>query len=400
MNFNYQARTETGKIQAGVIEASSPEAAVSILQGYGLYVTVLQEAEDVPFYAKTIRIFSMVSAKDRVLFSRQLSIMFSSKVPLVESLQTLASQTKNFNFREKILSISKDVEGGTAFSLAISRHPSLFSPFYVAMVRSGEASGKLAEVLNYLAEHLEREYHLMSRIRGAMIYPAVVFFVVLAVLALMVFFVIPQLTDVLKALGQELPLHTKIAMGIFNFLKEWFFFFLFIFFLLLGSAFWFYKTEAGKAFFDRNILKTPLIGPILKLVYLTRFAENLSTLIAGGLPIAECLEITGRIVGNSVYQEAIFKTRDEVRQGESISQVLAYYPGIFPPVFTQMTLVGERTGTLNRSLESLVSFYEKETGRGIENLLAVLEPLLIVSLGAIVGLVMATFLLPIYQIDI
>ncbi|KPJ73632.1 hypothetical protein AMJ48_00130 [Parcubacteria bacterium DG_74_1] len=399
MNFNYQARTETGKIQAGVIEASSAEKAVSILQGYGLYVTVLQEAGEVPFYARSIKFLSRVSLKDRVLFSRQLSIMFSAKVPMVESLQTLASQTKNLNFREKILAISNEVEGGTAFSLAIAKYPALFSPFYVAMVRSGEASGKLSEALSYLAEHLEREYHLSGKIKGAMIYPAIVLVVVLIVLALMVFFVIPQLTTVLRDLGTDLPAHTKIAMALFEFFREWGWIFIFILLFLVGSLFWFYRTEGGRGFFDRSILKIPVVGPLLKLVYVTRFAENLTTLISGGLPIAECLEITSGIVGNSIYQKAILKTRDEVRRGKSISQVLAYYPGIFSPVFTQMTLVGERTGTLNESLMSLVNFYQKETERGIENLLGTLEPLIIVFLGGIVGIVIATFLLPIYQLS-
>lgn len=398
MNFNYQARTESGKIQAGVIEASSAEKAISVLQGYGLYVTVLQEAGEAPFYTRSIKFFGRISLKDRVLFSRQLSIMFSAKVPLVESLQTLASQTKNPNFREKILSISKDIEGGTAFSLAIAKYPGLFSLFYIAMVRSGEASGKLSEVLSYLAEHLEREYHLTGRIRGAMVYPAIVLVIVLIVLGVMVFFVIPQLTLVLQDLGTDLPVHTRIAMSLFGFLKEWVWVFIFILLLLVGALVWFYKTEKGKNFFDRTALKIPIIGPLLKLIYLTRFAENLTTLISGGLPIAECLEITGGIVGNSLYREAIFRTRDEVRKGKSISQVLAYYPEIFSAVFTQMTLVGERTGTLNQSLMSLVSFYEKESARGIENLLAALEPLVILFLGGIVGAVMAIFLLPIYQI--
>ena len=154
MKFNYQARTKKGEIQAGVIETSSREAAVSILQKYGLYVTILEEVEEIPFYAKRIAFLERISRKDLVLFSRQLSIMFGSKITLIESLRTLASQTKNSDFREKIIKISEEVEGGTAFSSALSKYPQIFSPFYVAMVRSGEASGKLSEVLSYLAEHL------------------------------------------------------------------------------------------------------------------------------------------------------------------------------------------------------------------------------------------------------
>lgn len=397
MKFDYQARTKTGEIQAGVIEASSREAAVSILQKYGLYVTILEEAEEVPFYARKIKLLERVSPEEQVLFSRQLSIMFGSKVPLVESLRTLASQTRNPDFREKISKISEDVEGGTTLSSALSQYPEIFSSFYVAMVKAGEASGKLSEALSYLAEHLEREYHLMSRIKGAMVYPALVFFVVLLVLGLMIFFVIPQLTEVLKETGQELPVITKIVMAFSGLLRKWALIFILILVILIITAFRYYKTKAGKEFFDKSFLKFPFVGHFLKLIYLSHFAENLSTLISGGLPIAQCLEITGGIVGNSVYQEIIFQARDEVRRGEQISSVLARFPEAFPPVFTQMALVGEKSGALDKTLMSLVSFYQKETERTAENFLSVLEPSLIIFLGVVVGGLIAAFLIPLYQ---
>ena len=165
MKFNYQARTKKGEIQAGVVEASSKEAAILLLQKYGLYITYLEEVK-VPFYAWEVKIFKRISSRDIVLFSRQLSIMFSSRVSLVEALVTIASQTKNLEFRERILDLSREVEGGSAFSKALSRHPKIFSSFYISMVKSGETSGKLSESLSYLADHLEREYYLISRIRG------------------------------------------------------------------------------------------------------------------------------------------------------------------------------------------------------------------------------------------
>jgi type II secretory pathway component PulF len=385
MKFDYQTRTKTGEIQAGVIEASSRETAVSILE----------EVEEVPFYARKIKFFQKISPKERVLFSRQLSIMFASKVPLVESLRTLAGQSRNSNFREKISKISEDVEGGTAFSSALSKYPEAFSSFYVAMVKAGEASGKLSEALSYLAEHLEGEYHLMNRIKGAMFYP--VFVVVLLVLGLMIFFIIPQLTEVLKETGQELPTITKIAMAFSGFLRKWALILISILVILIVASFRYRRTKAGKEFFDRILLNLPFIGNFLKLIYLSRFAENLSTLISGGLPIAQCLEITSRIVGNSVYQKIIFQARDEVRRGEQISSVLARFPEAFPPVFTQMTLVGERSGALDKTLTHLVSFYQKETERTAESFLSVLEPLLIVFLGVVVGGLIAAFLLPLYQ---
>lgn len=397
MKFNYQARTKSGEVQSGVIEASSREAAVSILQRYRLYVTILEEVEEVPFYARRVKFFERISRKDIVLFSRQLSIMFGSKVTLVEALRTLADQIKNVNFREKILRISEEIEGGTSLSSALSKYPEIFSAFYIAMVASGEASGKLSESLSYLAEHLEREYHLFSRLKGAMIYPALIIFVVLAVLALMVFFVIPQLTDVLKENQQELPVITKMAMVLAESLKKWGLFFILILVIAIIFAFRWYKTKTGKIFFDKSFLKLPFVGNFLKLVYISRFAENLSTLISSGLPIAQCLEITAKIVGNSFYQEIIFQAQEEVKKGESISLILSRFPGAFPPVFIQMVLVGERTGTLDKTLINLVNFYQKEVERTTENFLSVLEPLLIIILGGLVGGLIIAFLLPLYQ---
>ena len=397
MKFNYQARTKKGEIQSGTAEASSREAAISLLQKYGLYVTILEEAEAPPIYARRIKFFERIPAAEIVLFSRQLSILFKSKVSLVEALEVLAIQTKNPDFKEKIFKMAEDVEGGTALSGALSRHPKIFSSFYIAMVKAGEASGKLSEALSYLAEHLEREYRLIARIRGAMIYPAMVVFIAVLVLALMMFFVVPQLTKVLGETGAELPLATQMIIGLSAFLKKWGWILILILIGLIIGLFRYYRTKEGKKFFDQAFLRLPLAGPLLKMIYLSRFAENLSTLISGGLPIAQALEITGGIVGNTTYKEIIFKARDEVRRGEPISSVLGRSPENFPPVFTQMILVGEKTGTLDKTLMDVVDFYQKEVDRTVENLLSILEPALIVFLGLVVAGLMAAILMPLYQ---
>jgi len=397
MKFNYQARTKKGEIQAGVVEASSKEAAILLLQKYGLYITYLERTE-VPFYAREVEIFKRVSRRDIVLFSRQLSIMFASKVSLVEALSTIASQTKNLEFREIILDLSQEVEGGNAFSKALSRHPQIFSSFYISMVKSGEESGKLSESLAYLADHLEMEYYLISRIRGAMIYPSLVIMVTIVVLFLMMFFVIPQLTKVLQESSLPLPIVTRLVIGLSLFLRKWGFFFIGLLAVLIIFVLRYIATSSGKENLDKILLRLPIIGETLKMVYLSRFAENLSTLISGGLPIAQALQTTGEIVGNTVYQKIIFMTRDEVRRGEPISSVLRRYPEAFPPVFCQMTLVGEKTGTLEKTLLNIVYFYQKEVDRSIDNLLSILEPVLIIFLGVIVAGLMAAVLLPLYRI--
>ncbi len=397
MKFNYQARTKEGEIQTGTVEAPSREAALNLLRKHGLYLTALEKIAARPIYARKIKIFQRTSRKDIVLFSRQLSIMFKSKVSLSETLRTLASQTKNPDFKEKLLTLVENVEGGTSLSQALKNYPKLFSPFYVAMVKSGEVSGNFSDVLNYLANHLEKEYHFLSKIRGAMIYPAMIVFVVLIVLALMMFFVIPNLMKLMEETQQELPFITKVVMGLSVFLKHWGWLVLAGLVGLIFLGLQYYKTSAGKKRLDRLVLRLPLIGDFLKMLYLSRFASNLSTLISGGLPIARALKITGNIIGNSVYKDIILKSQEGVRRGVPISSILEKYPQAFPAMFCQMTLVGEKTGTLDKTLMDVVSFYQKETDRRIDILLSILEPLLIIFLGLVVVGLMAAVLLPLYS---
>ena len=397
MKFNYQARTKTGEVQTGVVEASSKDAALDLLQRYQLFVTILEEEESRPFYTKKLKLFGRVSAKDLVAFSRQLALMFKSKISLTQALRTLAEQTRNQEFKEKILIISEEIEAGVTFSQALDRFPKLFSPFFVNMVKSGEASGTLSESLNYLADHLEREYHLFSKLKGAMIYPAMILFVSVAVLLLMMFFVIPKLAQVLTQTGQELPTITRVVIGLSDFLRHWWWISLVSFAILLIFVLRYFKTPSGRNFKDRLLLHIPVIRSFLQTIYISRFSENLSTLISGGLPITQSLEITSGVVGNSVYKERITEIKEEVRAGRKMSSVLVRYPQEFPPLLTQMVGIGEKTGTLDESLMSVVDFYRKETERSIEALLSLLEPLLIVFLGLTVGGLMASVLMPLYR---
>jgi len=398
MKFNYQARSKDGEVQTGTVEAPSREAALALLQKNRLFVTFLEKTgEAQPFFTKKIKLFERISKKDIVNFSRQLALMFKAKIPLVQSLHSIAEQTKNPSLREKILSLSQEVEAGTLFSQALAAYPNLFSTFYVSMVKSGEASGTLSESLTYLVDHLEREYHLASKIQGAMIYPALIVVVVIAVLMLMMFFVIPSMSKTLTESGQDLPVITKAVIGLSDFLRAWGWALLLVILPALVILFRYFKTTTGKKFKDKYILRIPMIGSFLRMTYLSRFAENLSTLISGGLPIVNALEITGEIVGNNVYQTIVFEVRDEVKKGESISKILAKYPGEFPPILTQMVTVGEKTGTLDESLMNVVDFYREEVERTIDNLLSILEPVMIIFLGGIVAGLMAAVLLPLYK---
>ncbi|MFC1789419.1 type II secretion system F family protein [Patescibacteria group bacterium] len=397
MKFDYQARTKDGQIQKGLIEASSEEAALAILQKYGLYVTTLKDIKPEPLYARKIGFLQRISSKDIVVFSRQLSILFKSQVPIVESLTVLAKQTEKQEFKEKIIKISEEVEGGTTLSNALSLYPKIFNSFMINMLKSGEASGKLSETLNYLADHLEHEYNSRNKILGAMIYPIFVLVVFIVVLLLMVFVIMPPITEILVDSGQELPFITKVVMAFSSFMVKWF---LLIALFIVGGILLiarYLRTPQGKAFFDEKILKIPLMKNLLKKVFLTRFAENLSTLISGGLPIARALEISSNVIGNDVYKKIITKIKNEVRKGETISSVLEEYPREFPPLFIQMFSVGEKSGRIEGSLANIVLFYRKETNKMIDDFLGLLEPLMIVVLALFVTGLLASVLLPIYQ---
>lgn len=396
MKFNYQARTKEGEVRIGVVEASSKETALILLQRYGLYVTYLEESIP-PFYARKVKIFEKISLRDVVLFSRQLAMMFGSRVPLVEALKTLSGQIQNPDFQEKIIGLSEEVEGGATFSKALSRYPQIFSTFYLAMVKAGEASGKLAESLNYLADGLEREYHLSSKIKGATLYPILILIVVFLVLGLMIFLIVPNFEKLLLGSEAEIPKITLITIQIAKILRKYALLFIFSFFLFFFLIFRYSKTKEGKDFFDNFFLKLPILSQVLKTLCLSRFAQNLSILISGGLLIPQALEITADIVGNSVYKRAIISTKDEVVKGTPMSSTLAVFPEIFPPIFSQMTLVGEKTGALDISLMQIAVFYQKEMEREIDNILSLLEPILLVILGVFVGGLMLIILMPLYQ---
>jgi len=398
MKFQYQARTREGTLQSGTVDASSRDAALAILEKYGLFVTSLESAEAIPIFLRKVKLFQKIPSGEVVSFSRQLAIMFQSRIPIVEIFYTLAKQTQNSLLKEKVIEIAEDVEGGVALSKALSKHPKLFSQFYVSMVKSGEVSGELSEVLNYLADHLEREKDFRSKTIGAMIYPVMVLGVVVVVIVAMTLFVIPKLGEMIKEMGVEPPFITRVILAFSDFLKKQALIFVIIFAAIIFGIYRFLKSEEGKKIYDRISLKMPILGPFLQKVYLTRFAENLATLISGGLPIARALEITAEIVGNSVYKDIILKTRDGVRRGEPISAILEQYPKAIPPLFTQMTLVGEKAGQISSSLRNVVGFYRKDVERTLDNFVAFLEPLLIIFLGIIVAGLVASVLMPIYQV--
>lgn len=398
MRFNYQARTSKGELKKGFVMAPNKREALSILQDQGLFVTSLEENIDNPLFKKELRLFHRTNYRDLVLFSRRLSIMVKSRVPLAEALTTLARQTTDYDLRIAINKLAEDVEGGMSLSKALSQYPKYFSRFFVNMVKAGESSGKLSENLVYLADYLERNYHIQGKIKGALFYPIVITITFIAVVNLMIYLIFPNLSKALSENVSTLPTITKIVFGASEFLRRWN---LLILLLLIGGSvgLWYFLTKTKKGQYKLQLfsLKMPLINDLVKKVYLTRFADNLSTLLASGLPISQSLKITADLIGNKVYKDIINEAREKVVRGESMGMALTNHPQYIYPLVVQMILVGEKTGTLDSSLKNVVHFYQSDIDSTIDNLTNLIQPLLIIVLGLMIGGLAIAVFLPLYS---
>jgi type IV pilus assembly protein PilC len=397
MKFNYLVRTQKGETQTGTIEAPNQSVALKTLQSHGWIVIKLKSIEQMSLLTKRLKIFERVKRKELFIFFRQLAILVEADVPLVQSLRALAQQIENPYFEEIIFDVTNNIDAGMSFSKALARYPKVFPPFHINLIKTGEVSGRLQESLVYLANYLEKEYYLISKVRGAMIYPIFILsaFVVIGVLVMVI--VMPSLTSILTEAGQELPLPTRIVIGLSEFLRHqgWL---LLLISIIGGLALWrFLKTKSGKALWDKTKLKLPIFGKILQKTYLARLSDNLSALSKGGVSIIQSLNIAGQVIGNTVFQEIIFQARDEVKMGRSISSALEKHKE-FPPLFCQMIKTGEKTGKLDVILDKLSSFYNKEVENIVENLSQLIEPLLIICLGIAVAVLVFAVFMPIYNL--
>jgi len=398
LNFNYKARTPDGVLQSGAVEAVSQDAAINVLQRHGLIIVSLELKQQSSFFSREVAFLGGVKNKDIVIFSRQLAILFEAQVPIVESFHALIKQTEKESFKKVLSEVLNDIEGGSSLSRALLAHKNIFSNFYISMIVSGEASGKLQSVFSYLADHTEQEYYLTAKIKGAMMYPIFIIAAFILAAAAMMIFVVPQLSAILEETNQELPLLTRILIGSSHFIKDWIFV-LSLVPVIIGVFLWRYlKTSAGKDMKDKVVLKIPVIGNLLRKVYLSRFSENLSILVKGGLPIIQALQVTGDVVGNVVYKKIVDSAIEEIKGGGNVSDVLNRYPAAFPQFVTQMFVTGEKTGKLAQVLENVSRFYQKETENMTDNLTQLIEPILIVVLGIGVGILVAAILIPIYNI--
>jgi type II secretory pathway component PulF len=344
----------------------------------------------------TLPLFLRIRKKELIAFSRELAIMVSATVPIVEALRVLERQATNRYFKKVIQEIKDDVEGGTRLSTAFLRFPYLFSSFFANMIKSGETTGRLDEVLNYLADQQEKDYNLMSRIRGALIYPAFIFSGMVIVGFLMLVFVLPQLITVLEESGASLPLSTRILIATSNFFSHHWLFALLGFLIALITLTYGKRTPRGKYWWDTLKVYFPLLGNIFRHIYLLRFTRSLHTLLAGGVPLTNALSATSDVISNALYKDLIVRTVKEVRDGRPLTSVFETSK-LFPKTVNQILNVGEQTGKLDEVLLKLTNFYTLELETSVQTLVSLIEPMIIVILGIGVGIVVSAVILPMYQ---
>ncbi len=395
--YTYKARSRSGEVLEDKIEANDQTAVASELRQQGLLVIDIKEQGAAQ--KDLLEPFKKVKLSDVVIFTRQFATMINAGLPIVRSLYVLGEQTENPKLNEVIVAVRKDVEAGLGLSEALAKHPKVFSRLYVEMVRAGEIGGILDGVLLRVAAQLENDQELRRKVKSAMTYPTAVLVIAILAAAFMLIFIVPIFAQMFEDLGGTLPLPTRIAMGASDLLTG--FGGILVAGLLIGGVVFFLRwknTEQGRKVWGRVILKMPVkIGDIVQKVALARFARTLGTLSAAGVPILQALEITATSSGNWVIENALLRSRDSIRQGIPIYRPLEDEP-VFPPMVTRMIAVGEETGNIDGMLTKIAEFYESEVDASVKALTSIIEPLMIVVIGGIVGGIIVAMYLPMFKI--
>ena len=394
--YDYRAKDLEGQTIEGAVEAASEQAALDELSERNLTPVFLQERTQKSVWQVSLKFLNRINAKDLVVFSRQLAVMVAATVPLVQSLRILTKQTQNETLKIIVSEVGDEVEGGAKLSAALSRYADVFSNFYVNMVRSGETSGRLDETLSYLADEAEKNYDLMSKIKGAMTYPAFILVGMVVVGFVMMTFVVPKLIVILEETSTTLPTSTKILIATSGFLERWWWLVILVLIAAVLGVRVASRQGVGRLIWHRLQLRLPILGKILQRIYLVRFTRSLASLMLGGVPLTRGLEVVAGIVGNEVYRDLITRTIHEVEEGNSIS-TLFLESSDMPAMVSQMLVVGEKTGRLEEILNRLGDFYSREVENNVQGLVTLIEPLIMVILGLAVGVMVAAIILPIYQ---
>jgi type IV pilus assembly protein PilC len=401
MLFNYKAIDSSKINREGTVEAPSVDAAISAVQKRGYTLLSIDEAGAGAGMMGALNMeftfFQSVSNKDIVILSRQIATLFQAQVSPLRIFRLLSAEVENPLLQSTLNQVVEDLQAGSSISRALAAHPKIFSSFYINLVKAGEESGSLEKSFDYLADYLDRQYETISKAKNALVYPAFVIGVFCVVMILMLTLVIPNIASILTESGQELPIYTKMVMGLSDFLVNYIG--LIIIAVAIGAVglFKFLQTDVGKRAKDEFIIALPYLGDLQRKLLLTRICDNMATMLGSGISIVQALEVTADVVDNLVYKEIVLEALSEVKGGRSFADSISEYPEI-PGVLVQMSKVGEETGSLGSILTTLANFYRREVNNAVDTLIGLIEPAMIVLLGLGVMVLLASVLMPIYNL--
>ncbi len=398
--FVWEGKTAQGKILKGEMEAASQEAVFARLRSQRIQPIPARVREKGKGLEKELAIpgfGAKVTAHDVMLFTRQFATMIDAGLPIVQGLDILGQQSDNKAFRNTIKTIKQDVESGFTLADALKKHPKIFDDLYVNMVAAGEVGGVLNTILNRIAIFIEKAAKLKSKVKGAMIYPCTIVGVAAGVVTILLLYVIPVFAELYGGMGKALPAPTQITINLSNWFRSYFIYLLVALGGVVVALRMYYKTEQGRFNIDAFMLKLPVMGDLIRKVAVARFSQNMSILLSSGVPILDGLAITAKTAGNKVVEKAIMTARVSISQGKTVAEPLTESK-IFPPMVCQMVAIGENTGALDAMLKKVAEFYEEEVDTAVANLTALMEPMIMVVLGIILGGLVISMYLPIFQL--
>lgn len=396
--FDYTIIDKDSEQKQGTIEAINEDAAINSLQRRGFVIVSITPGDKKNIFQARISFFERASTKDVVILSRQISTLFEAQVSVLKVFSLLAAESENVLLRDTLTEVADDLQGGSSISKALDKHPKVFSPFYVNMVRAGEESGQLDKTFSYLADYLDRNYELTSRAKNALVYPAFVIATFIGVMVLMLTTVIPSITQILIESGQEIPFYTKLVIGLSNLFVN---FGVFMAIILIFAGYFFVRwirTDAGSRSWSDFKLSIPFLGNLYRKLYLSRLADNMNTMLVSGIAMVRAVEVTAAVVDNKTYEDLLLAAAESIKGGQPVSKALGEFEQI-PSIMIQMIRVGEETGELGNILKTLSAFYRREVLNAVDTLVGLIEPIMIVLLGAGVGILLASVLIPIYNLS-
>lgn len=398
MKFKYQAKTKEGVTQVGFVEAADHDSASSILASHDLFVLSV-EATNAPNALDNLSgFFNRVRRKDLIIFSRQLATLLEARLPLNNALKILYEQTTNTVLKEAITQVTEDIDAGISFSQAMERQSAIFPDYYIEMVRAAEVTGNLNEVSSFLADYTEKEGDLASKASSALVYPGIVVGLFIVVAFILITFVYPSLGSVFAENGVALPWYTQVLLTTGNFLSKWWIAVIVAVIAVGALVVNYVRTEEGQAVLDEAKIRLPIVKKVYLPVIMARFGNSAALLVHGGIPIAQSLEIIGHMVGNVMYRDVVHEIAEDVRQGALLSASIAKYPTYFPELISQMVAVGETTGKIEEMFTRLSGIYTREADEITNNLVDLIQPVLMIGIGLMVGLLFASILIPIYNL--